>query len=98
MNTHHYSRRAFLRGTGVTMALPWLESFNVWGDEPKRNKPASEAPVRQIAAISQKPKRAGFKGSRSCIAALHSIADSGASRGQLRCVRFRQAAAFTRVC
>jgi len=46
MSTHHFSRRAFLRGLGVTMALPWLESFNVWGDEPARNKPASEAPVR----------------------------------------------------
>ncbi|EDY17227.1 protein of unknown function DUF1552 [Chthoniobacter flavus Ellin428] len=46
MSTHHFSRRAFLRGIGVTMALPWLESFNVWGDEPQKNKPASEAPVR----------------------------------------------------
>ncbi len=25
------SRRAFLRGVGVTMALPWLESIPVWG-------------------------------------------------------------------
>jgi hypothetical protein len=25
------SRRRFLRGVGVTMALPWLESINVWG-------------------------------------------------------------------
>ena len=25
------SRRAFLRGVGVTMALPWLESLPVWG-------------------------------------------------------------------
>ena len=32
--THHVSRRAMLRGLGVTMALPWLESFPVWGDEP----------------------------------------------------------------
>lgn len=46
MSTHHFSRRAFLRGIGVTMALPWLESFNVWGDEPQKNRPASEAPVR----------------------------------------------------
>jgi hypothetical protein len=46
MMKHHFSRRAFLRGLGVTMALPWLESFNVWGDEPKRSDPASEAPVR----------------------------------------------------
>ena len=28
------------------MALPWMESFTVWGDEPKTAKPASEAPVR----------------------------------------------------
>ncbi len=30
----HPSRRTFLRGMGVTMALPWLESIPVWGDEP----------------------------------------------------------------
>ncbi len=35
-----------LRGLGVTMALPWLESLPVWGDEPRGNKLASEAPVR----------------------------------------------------
>src|SRR5882672_8951885 len=52
MTTHHFSRRAFLRGIGVTMALPWLESFNVWGDEPIRNKPASEAPVRLAVLFS----------------------------------------------
>jgi hypothetical protein len=34
-----------LRGLGVTMALPWLESLPVWGDEPVKQK-ASEAPVR----------------------------------------------------
>ena len=28
------------------MALPWLESFNVWGDEPGGSEPASQAPVR----------------------------------------------------
>jgi len=31
---------------GVSMALPWLESLNVWGDELLSNPPASEAPVR----------------------------------------------------
>src|SRR6476620_6482513 len=44
--SHRFSRRAFLRGVGVTMALPWMESLNVWGDEPAGSKPASEAPVR----------------------------------------------------
>src|SRR5262249_1777763 len=33
------SRRTFLHGVGVTMALPWLESIRVWGAEP----PASAA-------------------------------------------------------
>jgi hypothetical protein len=45
-NHHHYSRRAFLRGVGVTMALPWLESRTVWGDVPKHAGSASEPPVR----------------------------------------------------
>jgi hypothetical protein len=47
MPTHHFSRRTFLRGLGVTMALPWMESLNVWGDTPPgATRPASEAPVR----------------------------------------------------
>jgi hypothetical protein len=28
------SRRTLLKGAGVTMALPWLESLPVWGDSP----------------------------------------------------------------
>jgi hypothetical protein len=43
--THHLTRRAMLRGLGVTMALPWLESLPVWGDEPVRGR-ASAPPVR----------------------------------------------------
>ena len=46
MLTHHFSRRTMLRGLGVTMALPWLESLNVWGDDATGTKKASEAPVR----------------------------------------------------
>src|SRR5882724_1561318 len=46
MTPHALSRRSFLRGVGVTMALPWLESLNVWGDELLSSPPASEAPVR----------------------------------------------------
>ena len=41
---HRFSRRKFLRGLGVTMALPWMESLSVWGDETA--KPGSQAPVR----------------------------------------------------
>ncbi|MEX2288488.1 MAG: DUF1552 domain-containing protein [Planctomycetaceae bacterium] len=46
MNTHRFSRRTMLRGLGTTMALPWLESLAVWGDEPRGRQKASEPPVR----------------------------------------------------
>lgn len=42
----HFSRRTFLRGVGVSMALPWLESLRVWGEEAASPRGASEAPVR----------------------------------------------------
>ncbi|HEY7158070.1 MAG TPA: DUF1552 domain-containing protein [Gemmataceae bacterium] len=43
--TQPITRRTFLRGVGVTMALPWLESVPVWGDDkPEHN--SSEPPVR----------------------------------------------------
>ena len=52
MNSPHatspmaFPRRRFLRGLGVTMALPWLESLAVWGSEAPAKDRASEAPVR----------------------------------------------------
>jgi Protein of unknown function (DUF1552) len=53
MTTHQFSRRTFLRGIGVTMALPWMESLTVWGDTPPASlKPASEAPVRLAVLFS----------------------------------------------
>ena len=38
------SRRTLVKGAGVTMALPWLESLPVWGDE-------SKAAPRRFAAL-----------------------------------------------
>lgn len=46
MTDHRFSRRTMLRGLGVSMALPWMESLAVWGDEPGPRRQASEAPVR----------------------------------------------------
>ncbi len=46
MNRAHLSRRALLRGIGVTMALPWMESLRVWGDEPASGLTSGEAPTR----------------------------------------------------
>ena len=33
LRAHRLSRRTFLRGAGVAMALPWMESIPVWGQE-----------------------------------------------------------------
>ena len=41
-----------MRGVGVSMALPWLESRNVWGDERPSGSKASEAPVRLCVTFS----------------------------------------------
>lgn len=40
------SRRTVLRGLGVTMALPWLESLRVWGAEAGPTAARGEAPLR----------------------------------------------------
>jgi hypothetical protein len=46
MIDHRFSRRTMLRGLGVSMALPWMESQLVWGDEPGKGESSSEAPTR----------------------------------------------------
>src|SRR6202795_2332537 len=51
MNSHlnAISRRTLLKGVGVTMALPWLESLPVWGSESASGTPASAPPMRFAA-------------------------------------------------
>ena len=46
MTTYQLSRRTMLRGLGVSMALPWMESLQVWGDESATKNKASQAPTR----------------------------------------------------
>lgn len=48
IHPHKITRRTLLKGLGVTMALPWLESMPVWGSEP-----ASQAAAypRRFAAL-----------------------------------------------
>ena len=41
-----------LRGLGVSMALPWMESTCVWGDEAKGKKLSSQAPTRMAILFS----------------------------------------------
>ncbi|MFM9964677.1 MAG: DUF1552 domain-containing protein [Planctomycetaceae bacterium] len=45
------SRRTFLRGVGVSMALPWFESLTVWGDD-AAGKRSSQAPIRTAVLFS----------------------------------------------
>ncbi|HEX4797395.1 MAG TPA: DUF1552 domain-containing protein [Humisphaera sp.] len=47
---HRISRRTLLRGAGVAMALPWLESIPVWGDEVAKTGAAAACP-RRFAAL-----------------------------------------------
>ncbi len=46
-------RRTMLQGVGVTMALPWLESLPVWGEEtgPSSSSSTSTALPRRFAAL-----------------------------------------------
>ncbi len=46
-NRNSISRRTFLRGTGVAMALPWLESISVCGND----TPAGAAFPKRFAAL-----------------------------------------------
>lgn len=46
------SRRALLRGLGVSMVLPWLESIPVWGGEQKSGDGGNDAPVRLACLFS----------------------------------------------
>jgi hypothetical protein len=43
------SRRTVLRGAGVAVALPWMESLPVWGAEAAPGEPAAAAPKRFAA-------------------------------------------------
>jgi Protein of unknown function (DUF1552) len=49
METNHFSRRTLLRGVGITMALPWLESMSVWAAATPEQ---AAAPVRTAVLFS----------------------------------------------
>jgi Protein of unknown function (DUF1552) len=52
MTDPQLTRRALLRGLGVTMALPWLESLPAWGHEATANASGNGAPVRFAALFA----------------------------------------------
>ena len=45
------TRRTLLKGVGVTMALPWLESLSGWGGEPPSGIPPPATPPKRFAAL-----------------------------------------------
>jgi hypothetical protein len=47
-SSRQVSRRMFLRGAGVVMALPWLESVPVWGAAAEAPQAASVTPKRFV--------------------------------------------------
>ncbi len=47
----HLTRRKFLRGAGVAMALPWLESLPVWGEETVTKAGDAVAPPKRLAVL-----------------------------------------------
>src|SRR5262245_51043543 len=48
---HQLSRRTLLRGAGVAMALPWLESLPVWGAEPLAAGGIPAVPPKRLAVL-----------------------------------------------
>lgn len=52
MMRRRMARRTFLRGVGVSMALPWLESRSVWGATTDSPAPGAGAPIRFAALFS----------------------------------------------
>jgi hypothetical protein len=52
MQNYRLSRRSVLRGLGVTMALPWLESLPAWADDAVPAAAANQPPVRMAVLFS----------------------------------------------
>ena len=78
------SRRLFLRGVGVTMALPWLESVPVWGADADGGG-AGRCPKRFAALFMGNginPTHWWAKGSGADDGAGHEPRAAGAAQGQ----------------
>ncbi|MFN9079306.1 MAG: DUF1552 domain-containing protein [Planctomyces sp.] len=52
MSAQLTSRRTMLRGLGVSMALPWMESLRVWGQEAGTAAATGQAPTRFAVLFS----------------------------------------------
>ena len=83
------SRRTFLRGVGVTMALPWLESVPVWGAAPMVQGVPAPCPKRFAALFMGcgiSPENWWAKGSGGSMELGRSLEPLGALKGKLNIV------------
>jgi hypothetical protein len=87
--SHKISRRTLLKGVGVTMALPWLESLPVWGsDSASRTSPAVQ-PQRFAALFlgnGISPKNWWAKGAGSDMELSKSLEPLAALRPRLNVI------------
>jgi Protein of unknown function (DUF1552) len=83
------TRRTLLKGVGVTMALPWLESLSGWGSE-VASRPSPSAHPRRFAALFMgngiSPKNWWAKGSGSEMELSKSLEPLAALRPRLNVI------------
>jgi Protein of unknown function (DUF1552) len=83
------SRRTFLRGVGVTMALPWLESIPAWGAAPMVGGDPAPCPKRFAALFMGcgiSPEHWWAKGSGEGMELGRSLQPLNALRGKINVV------------
>src|SRR5213080_5021949 len=86
---HKLSRRTFLRGVGVTMGLPWLESIPVGGSESAAHTSSSGHPQRFAALFMGNgisPKNWWAKGSGADMQLSKSLEPMAPFRSRLNVV------------
>jgi hypothetical protein len=88
-HSHKISRRTLLKGVGVTMALPWLESISGWGSEAASGLSPSVPPQRFAVLFMGNginPKHWGAKGSGAAMELSKSLEPMAPFRTRLNVV------------
>lgn len=84
------SRRTVLKGAGVTMSLPWLDSVAVWGDEARTDAGTSPFPKRfavQFMACGVHPEHWWAEGSGSEMVLSKSLAPMEPLKNKLNVIQ-----------
>jgi hypothetical protein len=86
-NPREVSRRRFLHGTGVAMALPWLESIPVWGAGPIAGASAPRRLAILFMANGVNPDRWWAKGSGADMELGPSLAPLEPLKGKINYIK-----------